>query len=638
MPRVAPVDPQPRDLARSPRVLPVLALALAASVAVAGEPAAENARDRPEPVFDETVTVTAERVPVPLAETGTSVTVLDREEIERRNVSFATDLLETVAGVDVVRSGGFGTVATVFVRGGAGVHALVLVDGVRVNSATDGGFDFSSLRVHDIERVEILRGPQSVLYGSEAMSGVIAFTTRAGADALRVDGAVRAGSESTYEGALSAATTLGRWSVSAALSAFETDSVSAASESAGNGETDPYDDVAMSARVGYALDGGDAFALTARGTRATVGLDGFGLGGPEDDPNFLQDRSTYQTAVRWSGATRGRFTPSVTVGASSDRYEGRDPDSEFNNYDFRGRVLSADVQSDVDLRTAGSLLIGAGYESRNGENRGSFDESATLASGFVQHRRAWGERWFLTAGARHERHSEFGGATTWRAAVSWNASARTRVHGSLATGFRAPSLNELYFPFLGVPTLDPERSRGGDLGVEGTFADGAVVVDVTLFRTTFDDLIQYDFGSFTFANIGSAEARGVEATVTAAAGRRVDLRAAWTWQDTENGDTGDPLARRPRNRASVTALADLGTRWSGRATVVAVRDRVESDGQEMDDYTRLDLAVEYDAGAFRPFVRIDNATDEDYEEIPGYTTPGVAFSIGARFGFGGGAR
>jgi vitamin B12 transporter len=596
--------------------------------------------DRPTgPPVEEEIVVTASRSPEPAREAGSSVTVFDREEIERRGVATVLELLRTVPGVEVSQGGGPGRVASVFLRGATSAQTLVLLDGVRLNSPTTAAFDLADLTVDGVERVEVLRGPQSVLYGSEAMGGVVAITTRRGSQGLAGGVEGEAGSLGLAAGRADLRGAGGRFDYALAAARLELDGVSAASERRGNTEEDRWRNTTLSGRLGTAFLGDGRADLTARHADGETGLDGFTFGvGPTDDPNYLQRRELTQIALELSKPLAPWWRQELTLGTSEDDLVGEDPDTPFHPFDIRTRVAEASTRADLALGDRNRLLAGAAVERREAENAGAFDESLDLVSFFANHRWSARERLFLSAGLRHDDASGFGSKTTWRATGALlfpgrgaHPSNGARLHGSYGTGFRVPTFNELFFPGLGNLELEPETSAGWDLGLERTFRDGRLRLDLTAFENRFDELIVFDLATFTFANVAEAESRGVEATAAAETARRWQLAASWTWNETEDLATGRPLPRQPEHRGTLVATLRASERLRATATVVAVAERIDSDGSPMDDYQRLDLAAQYRLGRhLRPYLGIDNLLDQDYEEVNGFTTPGRTLRLGLR--------
>lgn len=580
--------------------------------------------------LSEEIVVTANRVPSEAETVGSSVTVIGREEIERRHQSTVLDLLRTVPGLEVSQSGGPGTVASVFIRGANSNHTLVLVDGVRVTN-TSGGFDFSALRADNVERIEVLRGPQSTLYGSEAIGGVVSITTRQGRTGFHAELDARAGSHDTREGRISLDGGTSRLDYSLVVADRQTDGVSAASESRGNTEEDPYSDLSASARLGANVLGDGRIDLVLRRVEAEGDLDGFTFGvGPTDDLDYDQERELSVGSLQFSKPLTSWWNLRLHLNTSEDEIRATDPTDVFNAYDIRSRLREVGTQSDLTLGSH-ILTVGAASERREGENLGSYDRSLDVDSYYLQDQWSWNDRLFLTAGARHDRYSRFGDETTGRVTASYLWPNAWKIHGSYGTGFRGPSFDELFFPFIGNPELRPETSRGADLGLERTFRNGAVVTGLTLFSNRYEDLISYDFANFTFGNIREADSDGVEATLRVQPRADLEIQSSYTWNETEDRDTGLPLARRPKHRLTLLTAFEPTERLRGTASLVAVDDRIDSDNTEMDSAERVDLSLEYRLLSWlQPYVVVQNLLDDDTEEVPGYTSWGRSAFLGIR--------
>lgn len=600
------------------------------AVAVAGVVVAQPVAPVNPLQVSETVVVTANATPTEATSVGSSVTVLTRAEIAARGTASVVELLRAVPGLEIVQGGGPGSNASVFLRGSSSSHTLVLVDGVRVNTSTSGAVDFADLRADQVERIEVLRGPQSSLYGSEAMGGVISIITRRASRGL----GARVSGESGSLG-------LGRWRASAEGSGQvldwqvsggreRWDGLSVASERAGNREEDPYENTSGAALLGVRLGERGRLQASWRGQDATAALDGFTFGvGPTDDPNFEQTRRAQVVGLAFETQVTDRWRQLVRTGVYDERLRGRDPDTEYNRYDISNRNVDVHVQSDLQLGPHHVLSVGASAERRDGEVEGGFDERADLRSVFASSQWTWGERGSVTAAVRHDDHSVFGGATTYRATGVLGLGAGVRLHASGGTGFKAPTFNDLYYPYYGNPNLDAEESRGWDAGLAWEHPEGTVSADLTAFGSRYDDLIAFPWTSFVAENIARAEARGWEATVGLRTGRALSWRASYTRTESEDLESGAPLPRRPRHRGSLGVTMGGDGPLTGSVTYWVVRDRVESDGTPMDDYARLDAAAQLRLASWLDATaRAENALDEDYEELTGYTSPGRTFAVG----------
>jgi vitamin B12 transporter len=611
----------------------------------ADPPADPVAAAEPAATLHEEIVVSAQADEAPRRRVGSSVTVIGRAEIEARRADSVAELLRSVPGVEVSRSGPPGGNTSAFIRGANSSHTLVLVDGVRVNSPAVGGYDLAALSTDNVERVEVVRGPQSALYGSEAIGGVIAVHTRRGTGGgLEGSAAAEAGTGESHRLATAwrggGEGPGGVWDWSLAASQRQFDGVSSASEAAGNTEADPFRDTTASGLLGLDLAGGGRAEIAVRTLDSATGLDGFAFGiGPVDDPNYRLDRRAVYADLRLETPLTARWTQHLRAGTAREELAATDPDTPF--HPFATDTVVSDVVTQADLRLAGdrdgggrladTLSLGAGFERRAGDAAGAFDESVDVASAFAENRLAWRDRLFVTAGARWDDHSVFGAETTWRGTASWLAGGGARVHGSWGTGFKAPTFNELYFPGFGNPDLEPETSTGWDLGVE--VERGAWRGDVTAFASDVDNLIDFDLATLRAENVAAARIRGVEsqlAWLPSVPG--LEARASWTWTDTEDRATGEPLARRPEHRGTLGAVWDPAGRWDAALTLTAVAGRVDSDGTPMEDYERLDATAGWRAlPRTTVYLRLDNLLDDEAAEVNGFTTPGLVTTLGVRW-------
>lgn len=580
-----------------------------------------------------TLIITANRYPTDPKNVGSAVTVIPSEKIEELKVKTVDDALRTVPGVSVVQTGHRGGVSSVFMRGSEADQVLVLVDGVRLNESTTGGFDFSDLSVDNIDRIEVLRGPQGTLYGSEAIGGVIQIFSKKPLDGKRVGVGLEAGSFGTHRESLRAAYGDSLVSTSTEASWEQTDGISAAAKNRGNPEEDGFDQFSIGSSNSFRPN--DEWELTAGAgyQRSHADIDGFDFtAGAVDDPNYRQLRDRLRLNAGASGQVGTMVRPSVQVAYVDEKLEGTDPDTEFNPFEITSELLSVTSQADLAFTATEVLTLGHAYEQRSGENKGSFDEQRDVNALFLQQQ---GKVAFfnLSAGARYEHDSRFGEEVTYRltSAVPIEASG-SRLHSSYGTGFKAPSFNELAFPDFGNPDLDPETSWGYDVGVEQQFSE-KFSGDVTFFYSSYDDLIGFDTETFIAENISEARAYGLETQLTATPCEFVSSTLTYTYTDSENKETGALLPRRPRHQAGLTTrLTPVGTvvePLDVTLRLLLVNSREDSDGSKMDNYATVDATLRYAvSNAIKPYIRFVNLFDEDYEELPSYGTPGFSVYAG----------
>jgi vitamin B12 transporter len=505
---------------------------------------------------DEKVVVVATKQSRKASETGSQVTVISREDIERKGAVFAIDVLRDAPGVSVTQTGGPGGQASVRLRGEEGYRTLLLVDGMKLSdpAGTQSLFNFANLMARDIERIEILRGPQALLYGADAIGGVIAITTRRGGPKAEHSLAIEAGSFKTVTGALSTRGQAGAFDYALSASAFDNEGISAKSGPAFT-EPDGYANLTLHGVAGISLAEAVRLEAVARYVDAEADFDGF-----FGENNVLYTEQ-FSGRLALTGTTDDRRL-SGTLAANymtQNRadYENGAPflfgsrfDSERRRLEALGRFAAA---ADHDL------VVAADYE----------DEQAT--TDFLKRGRAiWGAlaeyqgrlsaETFVTLGARFDDHEEFGQHVSWRATAAHElhreGDLRLTAKASAGTGFRAPSLFELYDAFSGDPTLKEEAGFGWDLGLDVEFAKG-VSASIAYFNQSIEDEIRFDPNFFVYIqNPSTTKSWGVETTLSAVLVEGLRAEAAYTYNEATVGsldaENGLPRARRPRHIGSLS--------------------------------------------------------------------------------------
>jgi vitamin B12 transporter len=582
--------------------------------------------------------VTPTRTEQPASQTGAAISVITGEQLRQSGVRTVGEALRGVPGVDVVQTGPSGGASSVFMRGANSNHTLVLLDGLPLNDPSNPSrlFDFSTLSVDNIERIEVLRGPQSLLYGSNAIGGVINIITARGEGPLSVRARLMGGSFGTHqEGArVSGGTDVYNYSV--AGSWFQTDGFSAASPRVGGVEADGFEQGTVSGRFGWTpIDEFDVDYIF-RWIDASAEIDdaSFALGSPPtDDPFRLNQTEQFFQRIQARRSTlEGAIEHRVAFNLAK---HDRDDTDDAVPFDFQGETRKFEYLADVLVADNNTFSVGADYLDENAESFSPFgnDSAAQNDAGlWVQNQFNVLERVFLTAGYRWDDHSAAGPAQTYRFAGAFLLpETGSRLHASLGTGFRAPALAENLFAF-GNPNLLPEESKGWDYGLEQTFLDGRLVVDATYYRNDYRNLILFDLATFTLQNIGTARSHGVELTGRWSITDVTVLNASYTRTDSLDGETGELLVRRPPNKGSL----GLGRRlWDDRALVnldgIFVGDRTDSrDGSViLQDYMVFNLSGHVDVfDDVRVLCRVENLFDEDYEEITGFQTQPLSVFAG----------
>ncbi|MCM2335286.1 MAG: TonB-dependent vitamin B12 receptor [Pseudomonas sp.] len=611
----------------------VLAVALS-SVLVAGA-APAFAQD---PATDlDNVVVTAARTAQTQDAALASVTVITRAQIEARQPASLPELLRGLPGVAIANNGGAGKESSLFLRGTESDHTLVLVDGIKVGSATAGKAALQDIPVEQIERIEIVRGPFSSLYGSEAIGGVVQIFTRTPRGAFNPSFSLGVGSQDTLKLAagLSGRGERGWYAVNAAHE--ETDGIDAcrgfgfpvfAGCFTDEPDLDGYRNRSLSLSGGLTV--AEDWDLEARALR--------GEGRNEYDGGFVNQSDTVQqvasTRLRW------RASDALTVTATAGR-------SDDQSDDFKDGVATGafDTRRDqgslqVDLR-AGKALLTAGFDWLRDrvDSTQPYDVGQRINRGaFAQWQQAVGAH-ALQASVRRDEDDQFGGQTTGSALWGWDATAALRVTASAGTAYKAPSFNELYFPFFGNPGLQPETSRSVELGLRGTHGWGGWTLGA--YDTRIDDLIVYDatpapdrpFGRPN--NIERARIRGIEATATTTlAGWDVSANANWLDPRNDSGALRDRLLPR---RARHSGRIDVDRRFgdvSVGASVTGTGERYDNPANtvRLGGYATTDLRIGYALSpAWRLQVSANNVFDRDYETAAFYRQLGRNYLVTLRY-------
>lgn len=568
---------------------------------------------------------------------GQAVTVIRRDEIERRQTVAIADVLATTPGVTATRNGGLGGFSAVRIRGGEGEQTLVLIDGVRVNdpSSPGGGFDFGTLLSGSIARVEVLRGPNSVPWGSQAIGGVINIVTAPPTERTSVHGSVEAGYAGTVFANAGAEGKVGP--VSAALTAgyLSTDGISAA---ASGTERDGYRQIGGSGRVSVELSGTASIDLRAYYAHSHTNLDGF----PPptysfaDTPEFSTSQEIYGYAGLNLDLLHRHWRNKLAATIADINRDNYDPTyGTVPSFIGRGRSERYSYQGDIDIAPRVRVVIGAEHE----ESRFSDDSQYArtgITSGYAEAIVRPIDPLTITGGVRYDSHRTFGGHVTFGANAALALRSGTTIRASYGEGFKAPTLYQLY-SFYGTIGLQPETARNFDVGVEQRLWNNSVRASATYFHRDTKNQIDFDLGTFTYQNIAAARAQGVELELEVRPITSLTLTANYSFIDAINRSTGanfnNQLARRPRHTFSFSGDYRFPFGLSVGSTISHVGDSFDDAGntRRLNGYVLLGLRAEMPVGQHLSiYGRIDNLTDERYQVVSGYGTYGRAAYGGVR--------
>jgi len=610
------------------RPMTPLAAPLAALITLAPGMAAAQVLELPE------IVVSANLEPTAANRSGATVEVITEQDLQATGEIRVVDFLNRLPGVNVRTTGGPGQPATVSVRGASQNYVAVLVDGIDVTdpSGTQVAFDFGQLTTSGISRIEVLKGSQSALYGSNAVGGVINITTRRATEpGLKQYLDVEGGSYATGQAAYSLTYLDDRVSAAFTLSRVQTDGFSAADENDGNTENDPYDANRLSFNLATVTDGG-----------AEIGLSGFveGSSGEYDEGIPLADGTPGDEV--FDRDTQGvrvysTFVTGIVENTVSASYFNIDRRTLYNDGvypatddTFKGERRALSYQGALELDPNARGVFGLDWKQEDFTQIGTDEslEADTSTTGiFGEVTWSPGEQLDLTATLRHDDDSSFGGKTTGRLSIAYSIQPDLIIRAQAGNGFRAPSGYELYSQY-GDPGFQPEDSRSADFGLEKAWGDTAFL-RATAFWLEVDNLIDFDLDTYAYAQIpGISQRTGLEVEGEVSVTDAVTLGLAYTYMDSDT-NASSAWANLPKNDVVLTAAAQMAEQLQGILTVHSAMDR-----PDLPDYTLVNATVTYDfANDTQAYVRVENLFDEQYQLVDGYGTSDRAIFLGLRAAF-----
>jgi len=632
--------------------------------------------------IQEAVVVSATRTEAPLGQLAASATVIGAEEIERRQHPPLADLLRGTPGAMVVANGTRGAVASLFLRGGESNYTKVLLDGIPLNEP-GGTFDFGGVTSQNLERIEVVRGAQSALFGSDAMAGVIQMFTTRGTGKASGGAAIEGGSFGTSRASANAAGKAGHVDYSVGVARYMTDNET---------ENAEFDNTTLSGTAGIALSKTAMLRVVGRAELGTVGTPGqTAFGRPDLDASFERHNGvggvTFTQAITSSLSQRATYALTTTHQTSTNlildpaytpSFEGRTAPFQFSDFGYNThnelRRHYGTYQADWRLPTtngaAGTHLTTTALD-WDGERALLTDRQANTSTrasrnnvGWtLQHQALW-SRVFVTGGLRVEHNDSFGTAVVPRGSIAYvahraqGALGDTRLKASAGRGIKEPTLLQSFSisPFgLGNPALEPERSRSVDVGIEQRLISDRARIELTWFGNRYRNIIStqtISFNPFTsqYFNIGLTRARGAELSGELAPAAGVLIRGGYTRLDSKVIDStssfstvfapGQWLLRRPRHSGFV-GVGFTRARFTADLAGVFVGRRVDSDFSSLvppllsnDGYATWDLRAAYRLmGPLSVTIAADNLADADYMDPLGYLALGRAFRGGVKVGF-----
>jgi vitamin B12 transporter len=563
--------------------------------------------------------------------------------------------LRQLPGVDVVQSGGNGGNAAVFLRGGNSEHTLVLLDGIELNNpaTANRSFNLANLTLENIERIEVIRGPQSTIYGSDAMGGVINLISKKAKEGVHANVSSEAGSYNSFTQLGNVSYGSDVFDVSTGVTRQDIGGISSADARYGNKEQDDYQNTSLSNRIRFAPSKTIEATNTLRYTRSHSNLDNCGGQGCDDPNRWIRNNEFFTRGDVSAKLLGDTLTPAAYISYTRHSLD------DVNSPDLASQEL-LDSAYNGDIVTVGSRMTWSpsdmfstvvGGETQ-GERASSFYRSdgafgpfedtfygreARTNSVYAESRLSYNKKAYLDAGVRHDNHSIFGGKTTFKVAPAVHLLDTTKLRGSVGTGFKAPSLVQLYSSY-GNRDLQAETSTGWDVGLDQDIVKDTLTTSFTFFNTDYDELITFNPSTFILENIDNATTQGFEVGATYQMHQDLSVRLAYTYTDTENKTTGEGLLRRPRNKNSLTVAYAPITNMRAQLQWRVYSSRFDNDFNSyppervsLGGYGIVDLALSYKLGdSTELFGRVDNLFDKEYQDVLGFGTMGAAAYAGVR--------
>ena len=590
----------------------------------------------------ERIVVTANRTPTEKSQVGSTVEQVTPEEIEEKSLPSIVDYLNLLPGIAINSGGGIGSDGGLAVRGMPRRYVKTLYNGIDIADPTQTQVQtsYQYLLTGGADSIEVLKGSQSTLYGSDAIAGVIGISTLGGVE-MGVHHAVdaEAGSFGTMRGRYGLQAASASSELALNVTGLRTDGISAADENAGNTERDGFDDAMLDINAEHRFS--EAFSVFGSALYIDARAE------YDDDFPLVQDNPfNHNLTENLAGRTGfnldlmdGRLKNTFSVqGFNVDR--GIRSVSMFGPYDadFEGTRVKTDYQGSFEATQRILFQYGLDHERQDARSADDFaetDDAFSMTGAWAQAVVEPVDNLFLTGGLRHDDHSEFGGHTTYRGTAAYLLDATaTRLHSSFGTGFRAPSLYELYAPFFSDTSLQPETSISFDVGVGQEFLDGRLVTDLTYFMIDIDDLIEFDTAASRYRQVsGTTRSRGVEVSLDFAVTDEIRLGGSYTFTDSKT-EGGERMVHVPRHAIVVSAAWQPHEQWTVSGDAKFVVDTVDTEGVALDDYVLVNAKLGYRYNENTEFyVRGENLLDQDYQTVAGYGTPSLSVFTGVKARF-----
>ncbi|MEW6089126.1 MAG: TonB-dependent receptor [bacterium] len=603
--------------------------------------------------------VTANRTATPRKLVASSYTVITSGEIEDKKETNVVEVLKNIPGITIAQTGSFGGNASLFIRGANTEHTLIMIDGIEMNDPISMGrsYNMSNLTLENIEKIEIIRGPQSPIYGSDAIGGVINIITKKGTGKKNVLNAA-AGSFKTFRESFGIEDAIGKFRYSFGISRIDTEGISSAGEQYGNTEKDGYRNTSGSLKFGFTSGDGINTDLVLKYIDAVQDLDNGG-GQGKDDVNYTGKTKEFYAGLKSSIPALvkdGEQNINISFSRHNRTYKNEkdpaNPDDFLDDF-YSSQIRKIDWQHNMLFASKNNFLIGLEYEEERGKSTsysesswGPFTSDFSLKTSgnkavYLQNQDVFNDKYFVNFGTRFDSRDKFGSKLTYRIAPGVVLDSKgSKLKASYATGFKSPSLYQLYSSY-GDENLNPEKTKGWDAGIEQNFLDERIFFDLVYFSNDFSDLIDYDLAASKYKNISEAETKGLELNCMLKLVNNLTVNINGMHLDAKNLVKDENLLRRPKYKYGIGAaynfnkngILNVNYSYTGkrddRDTSVFPAQKVVLDSFEL-----LNVSVSYlIIGNFEMFAKADNIFDRKYEEAKGYGTPGSSFYGGIKINY-----
>lgn len=572
------------------------------------------------------------------AKIGSSSTVITAGDIEQTGETSVPDILRNIAGISVMQSGPFGGAVYLYLRGSKSGDTLVMIDGIDVSDPvkSDKSFDLAHLNAENIERIEVVRGPQSTLYGSDAMGGVINIITKKGRGRPKWQAKFEGGSHNTFQESLGLSGAKDKLNYSFSLQRLDSGGISKAADGA---EKDGYENTTLSTRLGYKVLEDANLDFVFRFADAQYDFDD---GAFLDDPNKMgwwrniSGKIAFDQNLKPFWDHKLSFSYSATARKYNDEPDPAHLTDNTHNW-FKSNIRKVEWQNNFRPADWSTLTCGVEYEEERGYgdgrstndriNRKSLDNQGY----YIQNQFKFLDNLFITPGVRIDYYQLFDTEDTYKLSAAYLIpETKTKLKANWGTAFKAPSLYQLYLSNGGNPNLNPNESRSFDFGFSQGLRDNKASFDLTYFHNDFKNMITWDSG---YKNVDNVETRGLELSCFLKPAEPLTVKANYTYTETQDKDDNKELDKRPKNQASLNlnwAFLEKGN-INFTATYVGHRWNESSNLNRMKQYVKADLY-----GSYKPlkdlqiFAKIENLFDKQYQEIRGYSTAGRSLYLGCK--------